>query len=109
MSLQIHIPNFKSISQTTADKSPENYILAKGNNSCKSKSSMIKLELDLYYVKTNSYTKFQVNILKDGREKSGKQKCDGRTDWRTDRRTDLLTDIEQTKSPPGKPVGDWKY
>ena len=52
-----------------------------------------KLELDLYYVMTNSYTKFQVNISKDGREKSGK-------------RTDRQTDSEQTKSPPGKPVGD---
>ena len=30
------------------------------------------LELDLYYVKTNSYIKFQVNISKDSREKSGK-------------------------------------
>ena len=43
-------------------------------------SSVTKLELDLYYVMTNSYTKFQVNISKDGREKSGKQKCDGLTD-----------------------------
>ena len=33
---------------------------------------MAKLELDLYLVKTNSYTKFQVNLSKDGREKSGK-------------------------------------
>ena len=32
----------------------------------------IKAQLDLYYVKTNSYIKFQVNIVKDGREKSGK-------------------------------------
>ena len=30
------------------------------------------LELELYYVMINSYTKFQVNISKDGREKSGK-------------------------------------
>ena len=63
---------------------------------------MTKLKLDLYYVMTNIYTKFQVNILKDGREKSGKQKCDGLTDWLTDG----LADSEQTKSPPGKPVGD---
>ena len=33
---------------------------------------MTKLELDLYYVMTNSYTKFQVNISKGRREKSGK-------------------------------------
>ena len=32
---------------------------------------MTKLELELYYVTTNSDTKFQVNISKD-REKSGK-------------------------------------
>ena len=65
-------------------------------------SRVTKLKLDLYYVMTNLYTKFQVNILNDGREKSGKQKCDGLTDGRTD----WLTDSEQTKSPPGKPVGD---
>ena len=89
-----------------ADKSLKNQILAKGSNSCKSRSSVTKLELDLYHIMTNSYTKFQVNILKDHREKSGKWKCDGLTDWRTDGRTDRLTDSEQTKSPPGKPVGD---
>ena len=33
---------------------------------------MTKLEIDRYYVKTNSYTKFQINISKDSREKSGK-------------------------------------
>ena len=33
---------------------------------------MTKLKLDLYYVKTNSYTKFLVNLLEDDREKSGK-------------------------------------
>ena len=54
-------------------KSPENEILAKGNNSCKSRSNAKKVEHDLYYVKTHSYTKFQVNITKDGREKFGKQ------------------------------------
>ena len=47
-------------------------ILAKGNNSCKSSSNTTKVKLDLYYVKVNSYTKFQVNNTKDGREKSGK-------------------------------------
>ena len=55
-------------------------MLAKGNNSCKSWSSVTKVELDLYHVITNTYTKFQVNISKDSREKSGKLKCDGQTD-----------------------------
>ena len=32
----------------------------------------MKLKLDLYYVMTNSYTKFEVNISKHYREKSGK-------------------------------------
>ena len=63
---------------------------------------MTKVELYLYHVMTNSYTKFQVNISKDSREKSGKLKCDEGTDGLTDRQTDS----EQTKSPPGKPVGD---
>ena len=68
--IHIHVPNFKSLSEKMAEKRTEN--CAKGNNSCKSRSSTAKLELDLYYVKTNSYTKFQVNIWKDGRGKSGK-------------------------------------
>ena len=72
MSWQIYIPNFKSIFQKTAEESPENEILAKGSNSYKSRSNVTKLELDLYYVKSKSYTKFQVNISKDSREKSGK-------------------------------------
>ena len=53
-------------------KSPENEILAKGNNSCESRSNAAKVELDLYYVKTNSYMKFQLNMSKDDKEKSGK-------------------------------------
>ena len=68
----IHIQNFNWITQKTAEKSPENTIWAKGNNSCTSRSSVTKLKLDLFYVPTNSYTKFQVNKSKDGREKSGK-------------------------------------
>ena len=87
MSWQIHTPHFKPISQKTVEKSLENYILAKGNKSCKSRSSVTKLELDPYYAMTNSYTKFQVNISKDSREKSGKLKCDGRTDGQTDGQT----------------------
>ena len=54
-------------------KSSENVILAKGDNSCKSRSNATKVELDLYYVETNSYMKFQVNMPKDDKEKSGKQ------------------------------------
>ena len=46
-------------------KSQENEILAKGNNSCESRLNATKVTLDLYYVKTNPYTKFQVNISKD--------------------------------------------
>ena len=64
--------NFTWISEKTAEKSPENKIWAKGNNSCKNRSSVTKLKLDLFYVTTNSYTKFQVNISKEGREKCGK-------------------------------------
>ena len=107
-SRQIHIPNFKSIGRKMTKKSPENEILAKGNNSCKSRSNATKVKLDLYYVMTNMYTKFQVNISKDDWEKFGKPSgrtlsglTDGRTDWRTDRQTDRMTDGEETYSPPG--------
>ena len=56
-------------------KSPENQILAKGNtcNSCKSRLNATKVKLDLYYVKTNSYMKFKVNMLKDDKEKVEKR------------------------------------
>ena len=50
----------------------ENEIIANGNNSCKSRSNATKVKFDFYYLKTNSYTKFQVNITKDRREKFGK-------------------------------------
>ena len=57
-------------------KSPKNEISAKGNNSCKSKSNATKVKLDLYYVKTNPYTKFKVNISK-ATEKSSENRVDG--------------------------------
>ena len=39
---------------------------------------MTKLKLDLYYVKTNPYMKFQVNMSKDDKEKFGKRNfCKG--------------------------------
>ena len=63
----------------------ENQILAKGNNSWKSRSSVTKVELDLYFVMTNSYTKSQKTAEKSPENWSGR---DGRTD------------SEQTKSPP---------
>ena len=44
---------------------------------------MTKLELDLYYLMTNSYTEFEVNISIDSREKSGKLKSDRLTDRHT--------------------------
>ena len=78
-----NIPNFKSITQKRAEKGLENKILGKGNNCCKSRSSVTKLELDLCYVMTNSYTKLQVNI---SIEKSPEN-------W-------SVTDRDQTKSPP---------
>ena len=54
----------------TGEECPENEILA---NSIKSRSKTTKLKLDLNYVKTNSYTTFQLNMSKDDKEKSGKR------------------------------------
>ena len=73
MSRQIHIWNFKWKCQKMTKKSPENEFFAKGNNSCKSRWNATKVKLDLYYVKTNSYMKFQLNTSKDDKEKSGKR------------------------------------
>ena len=69
---QIHIWNLKSICQKMTKERPKNEILAKGNKSCKSGSNATKIELDLYYVSTNSYMNFQLNMWKDDKEKSGK-------------------------------------
>ena len=93
MSRQIHILNFKSVSQKLGEKSPKNWIFAKGNNWSKSWSTDIKVKLDLYHVKTKSYTKFQVNALKDDWEKFGKpsgRTPSGLTDGQTDRRRGTL-------------------
>ena len=64
---------------------PENETLAKGSNSCK-KSYTWQKSHNLYYVKANSYTKFQVNISKNVWEKF--EKPSGLTDRQTDGRTD---------------------
>ena len=52
------------------------------------------------YVKTNSYTKFQVNITKDGREKSGKLIfCKGQQlNERYVKHDSILTDLYYTKT-----------
>ena len=68
----VHVQNFNWISQKTAEKNSVYKIWVKGNNSCKIMSSVTKLKLDLFYVTTNSYTKFQVNISNDVSEKSWK-------------------------------------
>ena len=60
--------------------------ISKGHNYCKSWSNTTKVKLDLYYLKTNSYIKFHVNITKDNGKKSGKPS--GCTDRRTDKHTD---------------------
>ena len=78
--------------------------MQRGNNPSKSRSTETKVELDLYRVKTKSYTKFQVNISKDDWEKFGKPT--GRTpselmDGQSDRRRGNL------KSPPDSPVNDY--
>ena len=44
-------------------KSPENEILAKGNNSCKNKSNATKVKLALYYVKTNPMVAYFCHLL----------------------------------------------
>ena len=72
------------MSQKKTEKSG-NFNFSKGQCSRRSMSSVTKLKLGLNYVMTNSYTKFQVNMSKDDREKNGKLKCDGQTDGWTDR------------------------
>ena len=88
---QIHIPNFKSISQKPAEKSLENKILAKGNNSSKSRSSVTKtqtwsvlcLEKFLYQISSQYLKRRQRKVRKTEMWQKDRQ-----TDWRTDGQTD---------------------
>ena len=54
MSIQTDTPTFMSISQMTAEKSPENLILTKGYYWCAILSNAAKFVLDMHYVETNS-------------------------------------------------------
>ena len=71
---------------------------SKGHNSCKNRSIVPKLELDLYPIEIYSHTKNEFNTCNDSEKKSGKLKCDGRTDGQTDGRTDKRGG--NYKSPP---------
>ena len=84
----------------------ENWILAKGNNSRKiyeawPNSNLIWIMFWEFYIPNFK------SISKKTRENSPENwsVTDGQTDWLTDRQTDS----EQTKSTPGKPVGDLNY
>ena len=63
ISSQYHKRRERKVQETT--------FFAKGTNSIQSRSNATKVELDLYYVKSNSYMKFQVNVWQDGKGKSG--------------------------------------
>ena len=107
MSRKINIWNFNSMPRKMTKKSPENKIFANGNNSCKSRTNATKVKLDLYYVKTNPYTKFQVIISKDDWEKFRKpsgRTLSGLTDWLTDGRTDRRTEWQTARKPIVPPV-----
>ena len=45
-----------------------------GHNSCKSRSIVTKLELDLYHIEIYSHTKIEFNTCNNMEEKSGKLK-----------------------------------
>ena len=82
-----HIPNFNSIYlKGYPRKVLENWIISKRHNSSKTRSTETKIELDLYYHRTNSYTKFLKSISQGmSKKKSGKLKCDGYTNRWTDK------------------------
>ena len=70
MKWHIHFPNFRIIFPKPVEKSAENLILVKDNNTCKSKSSIAELEHDLYKSKPMHIPNIEVYNLKDGREKN---------------------------------------
>ena len=70
MSIQIHSKKNKSLSYRGTQKSFENSILAKCNNSSESMLNATKVVHDLKNMKTNSYIIFQFNIFAETAEKS---------------------------------------
>ena len=71
MSRQIYITDFKSILQRRERKARKTTFLQRAITQLK--VGQTRQNLDLYYVETNSNMKFQVNISKDDKEKSGKR------------------------------------
>ena len=78
-----------------SEKSPENYrddpisVRKMGHND----PIWTKFELDVSFTLVDHNPKFQIDISKHGRKKSGKpEQTDGQTDRRTDRQTDRQTD-----------------
>ena len=70
MSRQIHIPNFKSISQKTGDKSLEKKCLQRAINQLKVGQTRQNLKLTCI---TSRCMTFQVNMSKGDKGKSGKR------------------------------------
>ena len=93
---QIHLLNFKSISQKTAEKGPKTEFYQRAITAVKSGSSVTKI-WTWSVLCHDKFTKFQVNISKDDWEKFGKNEC-GRTPIGL---TDRQKDGEETYSPPG--------
>ena len=77
----ILIPNFNWISQKAAEKNLENWILAKGNNSCKSKWSVTKPNL-ICIMSRQIYVQNFKSISQKTTEKSLENWVDGQSDRR---------------------------
>ena len=76
----------------------------KGHNSYKHWHKLTTLELDLWYNKTKSYVKFQLDMSMHVEEKCGKL-TDGRTAGDRDRRTDGESDGRTDKESDGRRPG----
>ena len=88
---QINIPNFKSISHETREKSPENYFLQRAITQLKVGKTRQKFKLTCITSRQIHIrsTKFQVNISKDDCEKWKTEWTD--TEW-TDGQTNGPTE-----------------
>ena len=73
MSKQIYIPKCQVNIPRQAKKVRKTKLLQRAITQLKVGQTQKKLKLYLYYVKTNPYMKFQVNMSKDDKEKSGKR------------------------------------
>ena len=82
--IHIHVSNFKSISQKTAEKSLENSISTNGSNSCKSQTRSVLFHDKFIYIISRQYLKIRLRKVQ-------------KTEWTDIEGTDRHTDRQMVR------------